>query len=186
MPSFSDYQKLMLSKGNTVGKVHTHESQDIVEYTWYDDPTSYVGYLYSYEYDDEPNKNIGLNPEKSKTKIPVDVKFIINTYQTLDKDNVDYRIMFKPSYRCNVPYYNELFEKKCGSEFPIGLYVDLPDEKGIYRRWIIVAGANTDNGDFPNWSILFCDYDFKWVYNGKKYHCWGVGRSQNSYNKNVA
>lgn len=180
MPSFTEYQRLMLNKGNTVGLVHTHESQDIVEYTWYDDPASCIGYLYSYEYDDEPDKNIGLHPEKSKTKIPVDVKFLISSYQSLNKDNVDYRIMFKPSYKRNVPYYNELFENKCGSEFPVALYLDLPDEKGIYRRWLIVAGANTDNRDFPNWSILFCDYNFKWIYNGKKYSCWGVGRSQNS------
>lgn len=177
--NFNDYkQSLNMSNGQR----HTYEAKDIIEATWYNDPASCIGYLYSWEYDDEKNSNIGLHPECSKTKIPVEVKFLINSYQSLDKDNVDYRIMFRPSYKCNVPYYNDLFEKKVGAEYPIGLYIDLPDDKGIYRRWIIVAGANTDNRDFPNWSILFCDYDFKWVYKQKKYHMWGVARSQNSYN----
>jgi len=182
MPSFSDYAEMTLRGGNTTGENRTYESQRIVESTWYDDPNACIGYLYSCEYDDEQDKNVGLHPEKSKTKMPVDVKFIINSYQSIERDAVDYRITFKPSYECNVPYYEKLFEKKCGASYPVGLYLDLPDEKGIYRRWLIVAEANRDNRDFPNWSILFCDYDFKWVYNGKKLHCWGVGRSQSSYN----
>lgn len=167
--------------GNTTGHQHSRDARNIVEATWYDDPASVTAYLYSWEYDDERDKNIGLHPERSKTKIPVDVKYMLNSYQSLSKDNVDYRIMFKPSYKCNVPYYNKLFEKKVGAEFPVGLFIDLPDQNGNYRRWLIVAGANTDNRDFPNWSVLFCDYDFKWVYKQKKYHMWGVGRSQNSY-----
>ena len=178
--NFNDYKRNL--SGGTNGQRHTYEAQDIIENTWYDDPSSCIGYLYSWEYDDEKDKNIGLHPEESKTKLPVDIKYMVNSYQSLSKDNVDYRIMFKPSYRCNVPYYKDLFEKKVGAEFPIGLFIDIPDNQGIYRRWLIVAGANTDNRDFPNWSILFCDYDFKWVYKGKKYHMWGVGRSQNSYN----
>lgn len=184
--NFNDYKKsLGVGRTRTSGQRHSYEAQDIIENTWYDDPASCIGYLYSWEYDDEKDKNIGLHPECSKTKIPVDIKYIINSYQSLDKDNVDYRIMFKPSYKCNVPYYKELFEKKVGAEFPIGLFIDLPDQRGEYRRWLIVAGANTDNRDFPNWSVLFCDYDFKWVYKGKKYHIWGVGRSQNSYNSGI-
>lgn len=178
--NFNDYKRNL--SGGTNGQRHTYEAQDIIENTWYDDPSSCMGYLYSWEYDDEKDKNIGLHPEESKTKIPVDIKYMVNSYQSLSKDNVDYRIMFKPSYRCNVSYYKDLFEKKVGAEFPIGLFIDIPDNQGVYRRWLIVAGANTDNRDFPNWSILFCDYDFKWVYKGKKYHMWGVGRSQNSYN----
>lgn len=179
--NFNTYQRSLGVGGvHTNGQRHTFESKNIVEATWYDDPASCTGYLYSWEYDDEKDKNIGLHPWDSKSKIPVDIKFIINSYQSLSKDNVDYRIMFKPSYKCNVPYYKDLFEKKAGAEYPIGLFIDLPDDKGIYRRWLIVAGANTDNRDFPNWSILFCDYDFKWVYKQKKYHMWGVARSQNS------
>lgn len=189
MFNFQDYQRMVGYGATTTGSTHTAEAKSVIEASWYNDPASCVGYLYSWEYDDEKDKNINLHPEKSKTKIPVDLKFLINSYQSLDKDNVDYRIMFRPSYKCNVPYYNKLFEKKCFAEFPIGLFIDLPfnilGKKDEYRRWLIVAGANTDNRDFPNWSILFCDYDFKWVYNGKKQHLWGVGRSQNSYNSGI-
>jgi len=176
-----DYkQNLGVGGTHTTGQRHSFEAQGIIEHTWYDDPASCIGYLYSWEYDDEKDKNVGLHPENSKTKIPVDIKYIINSYQSLAKDAVDYRIMFKPSYKCNVPYYSQLFEKKVGAEFPVGLFVDLPNKDGEYRRWLIVGGANTNNGDFPNWSVLFCDYDFKWVYKQKKYHMWGVSRSQNS------
>ena len=180
MLTFNDFKRM--SHATNVGQQHTNESKLVIESTWYDDPASCVGYLYSWEYDDEQDKNVGLHPEKSKTKIPVDIKFLINSYQTIEKDAVDYRIMFKPSYECNVPYYEKLFEKKCGASYPVGLFLDIPDEKGIYKRWLIVSEANKDNRDFPNWAILFCDYDFKWVHNGRKLHMWGVGRSQNSYN----
>lgn len=182
MLNFQDYKRMVGYGATTTGSTHTAEAKSVIEASWYDDPASCIGYLYSWEYDDEQDKNIGLHPEKSKTKIPVDVKFLINSYQSLDRDNIDYRIMFKPSYKCNVPYYENLFAKKCGAEWPVGLFIDLPDSEGIYRRWLIVAGANTDNRDFPNWAVLFCDYDFKWVHKGKKMHLWGVGRSQNSYN----
>lgn len=185
MLNFQDYQRMRQNGVTTNGSAHTAEAKSVIESSWYDDPASCVGYLYSWEYDDEQDKNIGLHPEKSKAKIPVNVKFLINSYQSLDKDNVDYRIMFQPSYHCNVSYYDKLFAKKCGAEFPVGLFVDLPDVDGVYRRWLVVAGANTDNRDFPNWSVLFCDYDFKWVYKGKKQHMWGVGRSQNSYNSGI-
>ena len=179
--NFNDYkQNLTVGGVHTEGQRHSFEAQDIIEHTWYDDPASVTAYLYSWEYDDEQDKNIGLHPQFSKTKIPVEVKYLINSYQSLDKDKVDYRIMFKPSYECNVPYYKDLFEKKVGAEYPIGLFIDLPDNKGIYRRWLIVAEANSNNRDFPNWSVLFCDYNFKWVYKQKKYHMWGVARSQNS------
>ena len=180
MLNFQDYQRMSQQGVTTTGSAHTAESKSVIESTWYDDPASCVGYLYSWEYDDEQDKNVGLHPEKSKTKIPVDIKFLINSYQTIEKDAVDYRIMFKPSYECNVPYYKKLFEKKCGASYPVGLFLDIPDEKGIYKRWLIVSEANKDNRDFPNWAILFCDYDFKWVHNGRKLHMWGVGRSQNS------
>lgn len=183
---FNDYRKVItMDNVHTNGQRHAYESQDIVENTWHDDPASMVVYLYDYYHDDEPDKNIGLHPENSKTKIPVDIKYSVNSYQSMEKDTVDYRIMFKPSYRCNIPYYKEKFEDIVHSSFPTGLYLDKQNEKGVWERWLVVAEANTHNNDFPTWSILPCDYKYQWVIKGKKHEMWGVGRSQNSYNAGI-
>lgn len=37
-----------------------------------------------------------------------------------------------------ITYYDDVFVEKWDAEFPIGLYCDLPDEKGIYRKWLVV------------------------------------------------
>lgn len=180
--NFNDYKKsLGVGRTRTNGQRHSYEAQNIIENTWYDDPASMVAYFYDYYHDDQKDLNIGMNPERSKTKIPVDIKYIISAYQSLSKDTVDYRIMFKPSYKCNVPYYKEAFEETCHCEYPLGMYLDIQDEKGVWRKWIVVAEANKYNGDFPNWSILPCTYRYCWVHDGKKYKMWGAPRSQNSY-----
>lgn len=180
--NFNDYKRDLTAGGiYTTGQSHADKAQEIVEHTWYDDPASTVGYFYDFYHDDDPEHNVGLHPENSKTKIPVDIKYLLVNYQSLNKDTVDYRIMFKPSYECNIPYYKEAFEDTCHCEYPIALYVDIKDEKGIWRKWLVVANANRYNGDFPNWSILPCTYRYCWVHDGKKYKMWGAPRSQSSY-----
>lgn len=177
--NFNDYKR-NLGGVKTNGQRHLVEAQDIIEHTWYDDPASTVAYLYSYEYDDEPDKNVGMHPECSKTKIPVDVKYSVVSYRSLAKDEVDSRIMFKPSYKCNVPYYDEKFKKLTDSIFPTGLYLDLTDKDGIWHRWLVINTADASNNDFPTWSILPCGHKFQWVHDGKKCEMWGVERSQSS------
>lgn len=177
-----DYQQ---SLNMTNGQRHSYEAQDIIEHTWYDDPASMVAYFYDYEHDDEKDKNVGLHPECSKTKIPIDIKYMLSSYKSLNKDEVDLRIMFKPSYKCNVPYYKEKFIDTVSGVFPTGLYCDIKDEKGIWNRWLVVATASLYNHDFPTWAILPCGYKFQWMNNGKKMELWGVEQSQNSYNSGV-
>ena len=177
--NFNDYRQNL--NATTNGQRHNQEAQDIIEHTWYDDPSSTVAYFYSYEYDDEPDKNVGMHPEKSNTKIPVDVKYVVAAYRSLAKDEVDSRILFKPSYKCTVPYYEELFRKPTDGIFPTGLYCDLKDKDGIWHRWLVINTADTSNNDFPTWSILPCGHKFQWIYDGKKMEMWGVERSQSSY-----
>ena len=149
--NFGDYKQDLGMFTN--GQRHSRDAQGIIEATWYDDPASTIGYLYDYYHDDEVDKNKNLHPEFSKTKTRVELKYILSSYRTLSKDEVDSRIMFKPSYRCNVPYYKEKFEKNTSGVFPTGLYLDL---------------------------ILPCGHRFQWVHDGKKYQMWGVERSQSS------
>lgn len=177
-----DYQQ---SLNMTNGQRHSYEAQDIIEHTWYDDPASMVAYFYDYEHDDEKDKNIDLHPECSKTKTPIEIKYMLSSYKSLNKDEVDLRIMFKPSYRCTIPYYKEKFIDTVSGVFPTGLYCDIKDEKGIWNRWLVVATASLYNHDFPTWAILPCGYKFQWMNNGKKMELWGVEQSQNSYNSGV-
>lgn len=176
--NFNDYKRSLV---HTNGQRHSFESRDIIESTWYDDPAATVGYLYDYAHDDEKDKNMNLHPEGSKTKTPVDIKYVLASYRSLAKDEVDSRIMFKPSYRCNVPYYDEEIKKITDGIFPTGLYLDLQNQEGIWQRWLVINTADANNHDFPTWSILPCGHKFQWVYDGKKMEMWGVERSQSSY-----
>lgn len=186
---FNDYKQMLNVK--TTGQRHSYEAQDIIEHTWNDDAASMVAYFYDYDHDDEKDKNTNLHPEYSKTKIPVDIKYILSAYKSLNKDEVDLRIMFKPSYSCTIPYYKEKFEDITHSVFPTGLYCDIKDEdgllgqKGVWNKWLVVATASLYNHDFPTWAILPCGYKFQWMYKGQKKEIWGVEQSQNSYNSGV-
>lgn len=184
--NFNDYkQSLNIGGVKTSGQRHSFESQGVIENTWYDDPASTIAYFYDYDHDDEKDKNTDLHPEFSKTKIPVDIKYILSAYKSLNKDEVDLRIMFKPSYRCTIPYYKEKFSDITHSVFPTGLYCDIKDEKDVWSRWLVVATSSLHNHDFPTWAILPCGYKFQWMYKGKKMEMWGVEQSQNSYNSGV-
>lgn len=188
--NFNDYKRI-LGGVNTNGERHSYEAQDIIENTWNDDPASMVAYFYDWDSDDEKSKNRNLHPEKSKTKIPIPIKYIVTSYKSLSKDEVDVSIMFKPSYVCNIPYYKNKFEVPTNSIFPVGLFCDIKDtsgllgNKGVWNRWLVVATADSSNHDFPTYAILPCGYKFQWMSGGKKKEMWGVERSQNSYNSGV-
>ena len=180
--NFNNYKQ---SLNITNGQQHSMDAQGVIEHTWYDDPASMVAYFYDYYHDDERDKNTHLHPELSKTKIPIDIKYMMSAYKSLNKDEVDLRIMFKPSYRCTVPYYKKMFEDITHSIFPTGLYCDIKDEKGVWNRWLVVATSSLYNHDFPTWAILPCGYKFQWMSKGRKMEMWGVEQSQNSYNSGV-
>lgn len=175
---FSNYKQNL--SGRTNGQQHTVDARNIIEASWYDDPASTVAYFYDYYHDDEVEVYTNLHPEQSKTKIPIEIKYILSPYRSLAKDEVDSRIMFKPSYKCNVPYYKDLFEKPTQSIFPTGLYCDIKNQDGVWQRWLVINTADASNHDFPTWSILPCGHRFQWVADGKKYQMWGVERSQSS------
>ncbi len=93
--------------------------------------------------------------------------------------------MFKPSFNWeelkSLSFYNKRFADKYESEFPIGLYADLKDEKGRYRKWIITANADWLGNQFPTWFVLPCDHVFQWIFNNEQYQICGITRNQNSY-----
>lgn len=180
MIDLSTYKRSLYHMGETEGMARKEQSDKIMNWTWKRDLQSRVCYLYDYYHDDEPDKNYNLHPNQSRCKTPIDVKYIVNSYNSDGKDQVSYHIQFRPNQECNVDYYEDNFVKRCGATFPIGLYIDIPDDKKIYRRWLIIENANTYDPQFITWSILPCDYRFCWIYKNQKYKMWGVSRSQSS------
>ena len=97
---------------------------------------------------------------------PVDAKYITYTYYSISKDAVDYHLQFRP-----------------GVHYPIGKYIDVPDDTGTYNRWLIVG--RSDEPQFVKYNILKCNWTFKWVKNGIIYECLGVLRKRNNYNSGL-
>ena len=186
MPSL-DLYKRMLGGPQTVGEAHKLESDKVMEATWNNDIDTRIAYFYNQENDSEFYTRTNLHPEKSEGKIPVKIKFFEMEYNSLSKDEIPYHILFKPSFEYEkvIPYYDEEFAEPLGSLFPVGLYVDIPDSKKRYNRWLVVGQYRHYSNQFPSYLVLPCDHLLQWVFQGKKYESWCVLRSQNSYNNGV-
>ena len=184
MPSLSTYKKIV--GAHTNGEAHKVESDMVMEETWYDDLQTRTAYFYDYAHDTHPRQFTGLSPEDDKYKVPISIKYMENSSQTLNKDAVSYHIMFKPSQDLEVvSYYKKDYEERWGATFPCGLYVDIPDYRGEYNRWLVVGLAQSNNAQFPTYEILRVNYLFTWIFNRTKYQMAGVQRNQNSYNSGV-
>jgi len=184
MPSLEMYKKI-LNGSNTNGQAHKKQSDQIMEATWYNDIASRTAYLYDEIHDDQFDIREDLHSERSKTKIPVEIKFFEIEYNSLAKDDIPTHIMFRPSYKPNVPYYDDEFIKPYNATFPIGLFCDIPDSNGVYHRWLIVGQYRHYSNQFPTYLVLPTNHKLQWIYKNKKYESWCVLRSQNSYNSGV-
>ena len=185
MPSFTSFSRILGTSGITAGQARKMDSDMIMEATWDRDIQSRVAYFYDYYHDSEPTKLRNLNSANDPKKIPIDIKYIVSSSQTYDKDPVTYHIQFKPSHICGVNYYKEMFEDRYGGIYPCGLYVDIPDNKGNYNRWLVVDKANFYDPQFSTFEVLPCDYVFQWIHEGHRHEMAGVLRSQNSYNSGL-
>ena len=180
MITFDNYAKVLGGK-RTIGQVHKDQSDLIMEKTWWTDIAARVGYFYQYTDDTHIKQLNDLHPEEDSYKIPIDIKFIVASSQTYSKDAITYHLQLRPSQSSDVvPYYKELFEERYGAEFPVGLFVDLQDNKGRYNRWLCVATANSNDPQFSTYELLRCDKIINFILDGKKYYVPGVLRSQNS------
>lgn len=184
MPSLDTFKKT--NGGLTIGQKHKANADMIMEATWERDIAQRIAYFYDIAHDEHPTQLNDLNPKEDKNKIPISIKYQKHTSQTLSKDAVSYHLQLLPSQdESVVPYYKEMFEDRYDATFPMGLYCDIPDNKGRYNRWLVVAKADYDDPQFSTFELLRCDYVFQWVYDGVKMQMAGVKRSQNSYNSGV-
>jgi hypothetical protein len=177
----------------TIGQEHKDFADFMMEETWDSDIQSRTCYIYDFTHDDSPTRKDHIEYGENTTKTKIDAKFIISSYGSIDKDQVAYHILFKPSQKLDFEegdelyYYETDYKKKYGVHPFIGLYLDVPDDKGIYYRWLIVDYEEANQ--FVKYSILPCDYRFEWVQviDGKRYkrQMWGCIRAQNSYTSGI-
>ena len=212
MPSLETARRIrQISYSPTIGNQLKEMSDFGMQETWSNDVQTRTCYIYDYYHDDQFDefKSSGYDPSLSKSKIKVDLKFVVKEYKSLAKDDPEYHIQFSP-YDWNKKFrfdsngimsnfipdneeqesLKETIEERFNKyqiNYPIGLYCDIPDDRGIYSKWMIVY---YDVGNqFVKLGILKCNYLFRWIYNdglNKYKRCmWGVQRTQSSYNSGV-
>ena len=192
MPSLQTARRVANAKNNgakTIGQIYKEQSDELMEWTWDNDIQSKVCYIYDYFHDDQPDKNVGMTYDHT-TKTRIDAKFIVKGYQSIDKDQVEYYIQFKPSQKTRFEEGDELYyfetdyRRKYGvQDFPIGLMIDIPDDTGLYHKWLICSKEPANQ--FVKYLVLPCDYFLHWTerdgQNIYKRSMWCVQRQQSSY-----
>lgn len=172
----------------TLGEKLKSDSDMLMELTWDSDIQSKICYIYDFYHDDQPRLAEGMTYDNT-TKTRIDAKFIVKSYQSMDKDQVDYYIQFKPSQAVRFSENDELYyfetdyKSVYGNTFPVGEYIDIPDNRGVYHKWLICREEKANQ--FPKYLVLPCDYELCWIEtNGKdriKRRMWSVLRMQSSY-----
>ena len=191
MPSLSTARRVANAKNNgakTIGQIYKEQSDWAMNQTWWNDPQSKVAYIYDYFHDDQPEIKDHMTYENT-TKTRIDIKFIVKSYQSMDKDQVDYYIQFRPDEKFDFTeedelyYYEKDFHKRYGADYPIGMMIDIPDDRGIYHKWLICRDEPANQ--FPKFLILPLNYRLYWIeQNGDKRYkrnMWCAIRMQSSY-----
>ena len=207
MSVYEFYQRKMHINTNSTGKSYPTlgeqlkaDSDKLMELTWDNDIQSKRCFIYDYFHDDyvideKGNRKIlkeDMTYEKTN-KTPIDAKFIIKSYQSIDKDRIDYYLQFKPSQKTKFSPDDELYyleknyKQKYGSDIFIGCFIDIPDDAGVYHKWIIIEKEIANQ--FPKYLILPANYELSWIERDSsrriKRKMWCCLRSQNSYNSGL-
>ena len=100
MPSLYTARKIRhLNISPTIGGQIKYMSDFAMQETWYNDPQTRTCYIYDFDHDDQfdETRRSGYDPSLSKSKIKVDLKFIVKEYKSLAKDDPEYHIQFSPN-----------------------------------------------------------------------------------------
>lgn len=195
MPSLQTARRVANAKNNgakTIGQIYKEESDWAMEQTWDNDIQSKICYIYDFYHDDQPRLAEGMTYENT-TKTRIDAKFIVKSYQSMDKDQVDYYIQFKPTQKTHFSEGDELYyfetdyRKKYHNDNFIGLFIDIPNDENIYEKWMILRTEPANQ--FPKYLILKCNYELMWIENNGtekiKRRMWSVLKMQSSYNSGL-
>lgn len=107
----------------------------------------------------------------------VEVKYQFAQKYTLNKDQVEYFIQFRPGYFPEKKYINDDGIER------LGFYIEIPNELDEYEFWLII-GRN-DALSFKRYNILKCNWTIKYRVNNVVYSALSVLRSRNNYNSGV-
>lgn len=192
MSIYDMHRKRMRLQGNNIGQIHKNQSDWIMEETWDNDIQSKICYIYDFYHDDQPRLAEGMTYENT-TKTRIDAKFIVKSYQSMDKDQVEYYIQFKPTQKTHFSEGDELYyfetdyRKKYHNDNFIGLFIDIPNDENIYEKWMILRTEPANQ--FPKYLILKCNYELMWIENNGtekiKRRMWSVLKMQSSYNSGL-
>lgn len=195
MPSLQTARRVANAKNNgakTIGQIYKEQSNWAMEQTWDNDIQSKICYIYDFYHDDQPRLAEGMTYENT-TKTRIDAKFIVKSYQSMDKDQVDYYIQFKPTQKTHFSEGDELYyfetdyRKKYHNDNFIGLFIDIPNDENIYEKWMILRTEPANQ--FPKYLILKCNYELMWIENNGtekiKRRMWSVLKMQSSYNSGL-
>lgn len=173
---------------NTIGQQLKEMSDYAMQETWDNDIQTRTCYFYDYFHDDKEDryKLSGYDPSKHEEKIKADLKFIVKSYKSMSKDEPDYHIQFSPEDWNSGSKLPEYFYDSLGKyevqDF-VGLFVDIPDDRGIYHKWLITYFE--DANQFPKLGVVKCNYVFQWITDKKnvryKRKMCGVERIAKSY-----
>ena len=195
MPSLQTARRVANAKNNgakTIGQIYKEQSDWAMEQTWDNDIQSKICYIYDFYHDDQPRLAEGMTYENT-TKTRIDAKFIVKSYQSMDKDQVDYYIQFKPTQKTHFSegdelyYFETNYRKKYHNDNFIGLFIDIPNDENIYEKWMILRTEPANQ--FPKYLILKCNYELMWIENNGtekiKRRMWSVLKMQSSYNSGL-
>ena len=195
MPSLQTARRVANAKNNgakTIGQIYKEQSDEMMEWTWDNDIQSKICYIYDFYHDDQPRLAEGMTYDNT-TKTRIDAKFIVKSYQSMDKDQVDYYIQFKPTQKTHFSEGDELYyfetdyRQKYHNDNFIGLFIDIPNDENIYEKWMILRTEPANQ--FPKYLILKCNYELMWIENNGtekiKRRMWSVLKMQSSYNSGL-
>lgn len=164
MISTNMYKSLLSSQGRNLGEIKKNQSDRNINVSFTRDPEYKKVYILT--------KN-GWKWEE--------VKYSRHAKESITADAQDYYIQFRPK-----------------THYPIGSYIIIPDDtdpeinlkphelqnpflQPISERtqwWFIVK---RDETNYVRYEVLKCNWNFKWVWNGKIRECFGAIRNANSY-----
>ncbi len=164
------YKSYLQSAGNNLSQIYQNQSDDIQNVTFMSDINYKKAYI--------------LTPYDGWQY--VDIKYWKHTNPSISSDAVDYYIQFRPHVN-----------------YPVGSYIIIPNDTSYdlglsdeelenpflqpvdsRNSWWMIVGKDAGNA-FVRYIVQQCNWDFKWIHNGKICHSFGVNKIANSYTSGV-
>ena len=155
---FESYRNRMMVRGRNMSEMLRMQSNMVIEQTWDRDPNYRQVYVVRVD--------SGL-PEVTDAHELIDIKFNIKTYENINSDEPSYWVQFRHG------------EEKRHPEIGIGSYIYMANEDNEWAWWMLLD--IDERPQFRQYQALQCNYTFKWITDGKIYHCLGIQRVQQSY-----